>query len=340
MPKFLKIPAIGLDISDDAVRAVRLVRKKGKLVPDSYYEKILPAGVVSSGEINNKEALIKILSSLKSESGAEFVRCSLPDEKAYFFPMDFEIEPGLDIKQNVEFHMEENVPVSPQDAIFSVSLAPEKGAKNNRIHANICVVQKETAERYADILSAASLPPVSFLVSSQAAAKAVISKRNTSPCIVACVNKNKSLISIVDKGEVRFSSTSNVGAEALLYSPDDDQSKKTTKNELSPEKKTYFDGNAVKNLGSDISKVIEYWESRDIEGNKDPESEKIRKIFFCGDVILREDLGERLSSDLNIPYEIANVWVNVLSFSDTIPALPAAESLNYAAAVGLALPDF
>jgi Tfp pilus assembly PilM family ATPase len=324
------------------VRTIKFSRKNGKLVLDSYFEEILPAGVVSSGEINNKDLLVKVLSSIKSKSGAGFVRCSLPDEKAYFFPMDFVPEPGLDIRQNVEFHMEENVPVSPQDAIFSLSVFPNKKAKSGKIHANVCVVQKETAERYADILYKASLTPVSFLVSSQAAAKAVVPRKNCSscPCIVTCINGTKSIISIVDKGEVRFSSTSSVGGEALLYSENTDTDKKTSKNELAPGRRTYLNGNAVKSLNADIAKVIEYWESRDVEGGMNPQEEKIKKVIFCGETISREDLSERLSLDLNIAYEIGNVWVNAFSFNDTIPELPADKSLDYAAAIGLALPDF
>jgi hypothetical protein len=39
-----------------------------------------------------------------------------------------------------------------------------------------------------------------------------------------------------------------------------------------------------------------------------------------------------------MPVELANVWVNVLSFDNEIPPIEYLDSLNYATVVGLALP--
>ena len=84
-PKFLNIPYAGLYISDSAIRCVKFRRKRDRLYIEKYTEKVIPAGFITGGQINNKAGLIEMLKVLKKDLNLDFVRVSLPEEKAYLF---------------------------------------------------------------------------------------------------------------------------------------------------------------------------------------------------------------------------------------------------------------
>ena len=78
-PVFLRMVASGVDISDTAIRFIDFGLKNGEVFIKSYGKRLLPAGAVSGGYINNSDAVIKILSDIKKETGISFANASLPD---------------------------------------------------------------------------------------------------------------------------------------------------------------------------------------------------------------------------------------------------------------------
>jgi len=67
-PKFLSLPFAGLSISDSAIHCIQFGGGKKPLRIEKYTERALPADVIVSGQINNKEALVDILKVLKKEN--------------------------------------------------------------------------------------------------------------------------------------------------------------------------------------------------------------------------------------------------------------------------------
>src|SRR5689334_7002004 len=84
-PKFLALPCAGISITDTAVRCIQFDKKGGKLAIDKYYEKSLAPGVITSGQINNKDELINVLTEIKQKLKLDYVKVSLPEEKGYLF---------------------------------------------------------------------------------------------------------------------------------------------------------------------------------------------------------------------------------------------------------------
>ena len=120
-PSYLEMSAAGLDISDQAIRFMEFAKSKDGLIPTLFGEEKLPQGVIVSGEINKKDELIKILSSIKRKYRLNFVKVSLPEEKAYFFKTEIPKVENSEIRQTIEFRLEENVPVRADEALLIIA---------------------------------------------------------------------------------------------------------------------------------------------------------------------------------------------------------------------------
>src|SRR5690349_4444091 len=101
-PKFLAVPFAGLSISDSAVRCIEFRRRHGGFHVEKFAEKPLAPGVVTGGEINNKDELIKVLSALKKELKLEYVKVSISEEKAYLFTAKIPIVKNEEIISAIE----------------------------------------------------------------------------------------------------------------------------------------------------------------------------------------------------------------------------------------------
>ncbi|KKP85414.1 MAG: Type IV pilus assembly protein PilM, partial [Parcubacteria group bacterium GW2011_GWD2_35_7] len=79
-PKFLLLPSFGLDISDESIKFIELVKTKDGIKVNRYGEKKIPAGIIESGKIKDSRRMEEVLISLRKEEGLRSVRVSLPEE--------------------------------------------------------------------------------------------------------------------------------------------------------------------------------------------------------------------------------------------------------------------
>ena len=94
--------------------------------------------------------------------------------------------------------------------------------------------------------------------------------------------------------------------------------------------------NAVAALKDEVNKLSSYWHThKDATGEM---GKQIERIILSGRDAGFSGFDDYLSLSLGIPVEVGNVWHNTFSFHDHIPPILFEDSLDYAAAVGLALP--
>src|SRR6185369_6361228 len=84
-PEYLDIPFAGVSISDSFIRCIQFGKRKNSLFIEKYKETSIPPEVISAGQINKKEELIKLLQALKKDLHLEHVKVSLPEERAFLF---------------------------------------------------------------------------------------------------------------------------------------------------------------------------------------------------------------------------------------------------------------
>lgn len=347
-PKFLEMPAVGLDISDAAVSAIELVRRKHSLAVERFGRRPLPRGSISGGYVHDRDAVVEELRKLKDALKLDFVNASLSEESAYLFKTKIPRVSQKEIRGVLEFKLEENVPIAANDTIFDYSLIAQAGhTGTDHLDVGVTALPKKVVEVYTELLDAAGFVPLSFEIEAQAISRAVIPKGDRDTYLIVNVGESKTGLFIVSDEVVRFTSTVGVGGAHITEAIANYLSVSTSeavriKHEHSAFKEKQ---NAhlflaltkvISALKDEMSKLFVYWST-----HKDPADElgkKITRIVLCGRDAGITGLADYLSLSFESPLEVGNVWRNVLSFEDYIPPFNFDESLDYAAAIGLALP--
>lgn len=324
-PRFMVMKHAGLDISDDMAYCLEYEKKGRHLAVRTHIGVEVPPGLLESGDVKDEKKLIEFLSGLDKKADLTYVKASIPEEKAYLFQTDV---PNTDIKgirENIEFKLEENVPLSAADAVFYYDLLPLSVTKG-AIRASVSVVPRTYIEKYISILKDAGMFPVSFEVVPKAIARAIVPPNTDETVIIVHFMKKKTGIYIVSGGVVVFTSTAPWGTDN--DSPKSAEGQDANANPGAP--KTSFREMVAK----EITRVYAYWMSHG--GELSP----IRRILLTG----RGASGYENSlmsavSGASVSAHVADVWQNAFPLDKYIPPIAQTDSLEYVVAAGLALPS-
>lgn len=306
-PKFLEMPYAGIDISDSAVHCLMYAHGRHGLEVDRFGSRPLAKGVVEAGIIRDEKALTDAIRSLASELKITYVKASLPEERMYLFKTEVPDGTAAQIHENIELRLDENVPLSPSDAVFYFDLIRDLLPQGKHT-ASVSVAPRKFVESYLAVLESAGLLPVSFEVVPKSLARAIIPAGDTDTKLIMHLMADKVGFYIVDEGVVLFTSTvSWVLPPAAPSEPD------------------------IEPLRAEMRKVYAYWEEH---GQGDGVSE----IILCGH---RAGEVARTLAGASHPLpktRVADVWANAFSYDAYIPPISRDESLEYAVAAGVALP--
>lgn len=341
------MPAVGVDMSDHSIRFVEL-RRRGTAIRLSRFGRApIPDGMLSYGDIKDFGKLSGILSAFAKKNDLLFTRCALPEEKAYVFKTDVPILGADETRDNIAFQLEENVPLKSDDAIFDYVFLPprDEGSSASR-EVVVSVFPKAVIGQYLDLYRASGLIPLSFEMEADAIARAVLRKGDMGCVMVVDFGKQRTGLSIVDRGAVQFASTVDVGGDILTHAIEKHFSVSYEEAEQIKREETFVGHsdhqeffaslmNSVSALADEMNKHFVYWHTHpDNKGRKNPLIERI--ILVGGDSNLG-GFAEHLSLLLKTKMDLGNVWVNAFSLDEVIPDMPFSDSLSYPAAIGLAL---
>lgn len=314
-PKFLNIPYAGLDICEDAVRCIEYSRGRKGLIINRYITKVLPPGIIESGHIKDEKVLVETIKKVASELKISVAKASLPEERMYLFKTEVPDAYEEDIRQNIEFKLEENVPLPASESVFFFDLIPHNAlsveTKNTKF-ASVSVAPHDLISTYLSVIQKAGITVLSFEIQAKAIARALVSPNSTETQIITYIMKKKTGIYIVCGGVVCFTSTVAWGHSTILESKDMI--------------------NTASDLKKEISKVYGYWVEHGGGTN-------ISRIILVGKGSLSAGLASHCSPDPRIPVEIGQIWQNAFSGENYIPPISYEDSLDYAVAAGLALPS-
>jgi Tfp pilus assembly PilM family ATPase len=304
-PKFLLMPHAGLEISDEGFRFVSYAGVGDARRVQSYGREDLPPGIFSEGDIRDEAAFVSRLSAFAEAHRLFRVKVSIPEEKAYLFQTDVPSREQRSIEQNIEFKLEENVPLAAKDAVFYFDLLP-RSASGDATRASVSVVPRSYIERYIRLLESAGLEPVSFEIAPKAIVRALVHPASETTRFIIHFMKGKTGIHIASGTAVRFTFTApwGEGAPGSLFPREE--------------------------LAKEIARIRAYWVSHG-------DGKAITQALLVGD---RADaLAEELSGvggDAPLSLVAANVWENALRIERSLPPMPMSESFGYAVAAGLA----
>jgi type IV pilus assembly protein PilM len=337
-PKFLEMPTVGIDISDEMIRFVELKRHKEYYKLGRYGQKKIPKDVVEEGYIKDKESLAKILNEIRVEQGIEFVIGSLPEEKSYIFKTHIPQMPDADMYGALQYKIEENVPIAVRDAIFDYKVMKESVGKNGELEVGVIAIHTKVVRRYLEVFHQSGLTPVGFQTESQAIAHIVIPRDDMGTYIIASLRESKTVLIIISHRVIYYTSTVNIGGQAIAtsikkqFSIGNSDVEKIREGREVKEKNDMMMSivNASSVLRDEVQKLFLYWETHG-------EKEAISHIILSGsDALL--GLDTYLARSCDVPVKIAEPWQNIIPVDEMIPQLTRRESLDYVPALGLALP--
>lgn len=346
-PRLMTLPSVGIDISESSLKYVQFHAAGSSRSLSHWGDIPLSAGVISRGSITNIAGLVEALKEVYATCKTPYVRISLPEERAYLF--ETTIERGtreLDVRNLLEFRMEENVPLSPRDAFFDYDIV-EDDADDQLLHIGVAVYAKETILNYYDACREAKLLPLSLEVEADAIARAAVPEGEQGVFMILDVGRVRSGLGIVHRHALLYTSTIDIGGEqfndALRRQFGDHEESVLTriKNERgllqSGEKDDAYEAllPPVAALRDEIATRITYWNTRSVESGE----RKIEKIILCGGSVNMAGFPEYLTEALGIETERVDVWRNVFSGHEVVPPISLRNSYGYATAIGLALRD-
>ena len=306
-PKFLNIPFAGLSISDGALRCIQFGKKGGEIYIEKYAEKIIPAGIVNSGQINNIEELKKILQTLKKDLHLDYVRVSLPEEKAYLFTTTIPAVKQNEIRGVIESKIEDNVPLPGAELIFDYELIDNH--KRENLDVVVSAAPVGVVSTYVGLMESAGLVPLSLEIESQAVARALLKKDSAGTVMIVHFGQEKVGLYVASGGVVHFTSTSALKGESI---------------------------NNPEYLSQEIKKLGEYW--HELKENLAKPEKKISQIIICGENFA-DKLITYIGTHNKTPTTLGNVWANAFDVGNVAPIISFSDSLRYVSAIGLALPS-
>lgn len=347
-PTYLTMPCIGVDISDTSLKYLSFkptIFENETREIDQWGDIAIPSGVITRGEVTDPKQLASVLKEFKEKTKAEFVRLSLPEEKAYLFETTIKNNtPHKEIRGLLEFKLEENVPIPAREVYFDYSIMP---ATADAINVDVSVVAypRQTIQSYYEACLEAGLRPVSFEIEAQAMARALIPKNLSGAAMLVDFGKTRTGIGIVHRGALLYTSTVDIGGEQLSQLlrkalGDKPEAELTTlKNTIglvrgadsSVVRDTIISSVSV--IKDEMATRMQYWHLR----SGHDEERRITSIVLCGGSSNLKGLPEYLCETLGVSTVRGNVWENALSFDETVPPIGRRYSFGYAAAIGLAL---
>lgn len=347
-PPYITMPCIGVDISDNSLKYVSfkpslLMDKPRELL--QWGELSIPSGIVNRGEVKDPKQLVAILKEFKEKTKAEFIRVSLPEERAYLFETEIKQNTPLDeVRGLLEFRLEENVPIPSREVFFDFSILPAQ-PNSRSVDVSVVAYAKTTIQTYYDSCIAAGLHPVSFEVEAQAMSRAMIPADITGAVMVVDFGKTRTGIGIVYKRRLLYTSTIDLGGEQLSQVLRKTLGDKE-ESELTRIKNTegLIRGVAssdvrdalistVSVIRDEIATRMQYWHLR----SDNQEDRQISSVILCGGSANLKGFPEYLTETLGLPTVRGNVWENAFPLEQTVPPIDLKHSYGYAAAIGLAL---
>jgi type IV pilus assembly protein PilM len=271
----------------------------------------------------------------------------LPEERVYFFETDIDKDVSeAELRSQLEFKLEENVPIPSRDSYFDYQLFQNEHSVSG-MSAVVAVAPKAIIDSYHEACRIAGIVPLSFEVELQAIARAVTVKGDKATRLIVDFGRSRTGIGIVHQGLLVYTSTVDIGGDSLSAALKRSVGEKT-EDELTLIKIEQglipgTGGNSpaesllplVSSVKDEIIQRLQYWNDKD-SGSSRP----IEQIILVGGSSNLRGLTAYFEETLGINTVLADVWQNVFTTKKGVPEIDKRHSYGYATAIGLGLTSF
>lgn len=345
VPKFLLRSAIGLDISDQSLKFIELLKKGSQLKIGRLGEVAIPVGVIEGGEIKKPEEFRQILLDLKKEWHFTNVFISLPDDHSYTFYLSLPPLKPEEIYDAIELQIEEYVPLPAPEIVFDYEVLGREELAGN-LSVGVAALPRHIVVGYQEVLALVGINLLAIETQESALARALFKEGKDSNLVIVDLGKNHTTISWVKAGVAIHAATVPIGGLAITHNLekslnlefDEAEKLKRTQGLLRSESnRPVFEAMlpAVAAICDEIERLTTFWLR---QGEK--EEIKLEQIVLTGGQSSLPGLAEYLSNNIGCPVAVGNPWTKVFPAGTIIKELPLNEALRYGVAIGLALRNF
>ena len=162
--KPFSFPAIGVDISDESFKYMRFADIEKRRAIGFFGDHDLPSGLIVEGEIKDVPGVAKILKDTLRpfHRHTPYLICSLPEEKGFLRLVRMQKLPASEVRQALEFQLEEHVPYPPGDLYFDYQVLPQGAVPKNDMQVVVTAYPKALIESYIQVVEQAGFIPVVF----------------------------------------------------------------------------------------------------------------------------------------------------------------------------------
>ena len=344
-PRYLALPLSGVDLSTSGVKAVRLAESVHGLVLEQYAEERLPSGACVDGEIVDRAAVIAALTSAAKATGISAANVALSESKSFLFETTVSGTTADEWRVEIEQHLDELVPLPPQETVFDMVEVGCEGRGSTRI-AGVGFARRIID----DTLSVFDQVPIEVRALEEetfAMARALLPRGDASTAFIIDIGKTTTKVVIVASRVPLFAMTIGIGGHAFTLAvqkhfgvTEAEARKVKVEKGIVPESgnEDYIAAmlSTASAIRDEISRCLTYWQEKaSLKCAHEPVS---HAILSGGNASIR-GLPEYLEGALKIPVVTGDVFTNLAPRSEWVPSLDYTESLAYATAIGLALYD-
>lgn len=340
-PEYLRFNFAGINLSDHSIKVCKTVIDKEHYLIDMIDTITLPEGSIVNGELQDSEAVSKMLAKIADTYKIDFVRISIPEEKVYLVTFTIPPTSPEKLRSVIEFHIGDHIPLSVDEINFDFDVI-KTNAANKVTEVVVIAAAKSTTRELIDLANSAGLIPFSLEVEAQAIARVVTSENDKKTHMVLDIGRSRTGISIIKDGIVRYTTTIEFGGDVIVeclakLRNIDMVAAEKLKRADGLDLSKYNESEQVKleeimvNLIHEINRRKNYWQSQT--------GGVIDEVLLVGGNASTPQLTKYLAKQTNLPVKIANIWQNV--YSDRVSDRPVSDSeaLGYAAVIGLAISE-
>jgi len=353
----LKPDSFGLDISDLSLKIAKFKKKKNYLSLVSFGEKNIAKGIIEEGEVKDEKALTEIIKNFVTEVNGEklrtkYVVMSLPEEKAFLHVMQMPKMEFEELKSAVMFESENYIPLPMEDIYLDFQIIEPMMDHLDHFDILIAALPKSTVDPYISAVKKAGLQPIALEIESLSISRALVKNEiSPTPLLLIDLGETRTSFIIFSGYSLRF--TSSIPVSSLKFTELISRSLKIELAEAeklkiayglttdeTPQGQELFEAMipVLTDLKEQIRVHIDYYHSHALHQHLPEGVSTIGKIILSGGGGNLKGLPEFLASELKIPVEIGNPWINILpSPLQEVPPLSFYSSLGYTTALGLAL---
>jgi type IV pilus assembly protein PilM len=338
----------GLDLSDLSIKIVKLENNGTSENVASYASVALAGGVISDGEIRQKDQVVIAIKKAMELAGPKKLKtkkviCSLPETKAFLRIISIPQMSDDELNEAVKWEMEANIPLPLDQVYYDWQVIPEALLfEKNRTNLLVVAIAKAVVDQTVEVLELAGLDPVGLEIESIAQVRSLLLEKNEKETVLTVdIGDRRTSFSVTRGGVPCFTSSIPLCGQSLT----DVISKGMNVNfeEAEKIKISYGIGDDFKNdaLFKSTQPVLENF-VQEIERSIDfyvtglKYSSSVDRIIMCGGGSNTKGIVPYLSKKLGREIQLGNPWINV-KLGKNLPLIEKNNSLQYSTVIGLAL---